>query len=189
MAQVAALLLIALFSAAIGVRVEAVETFDGLRRQSFEEGIKAQNATEARSAKEAQAHYQAGLAALEKNDLAAAEEEMQTAAQLAPKDALIFYKLAVIQSKRDEWQPALKSIDAARKLGLPKKLEDEALQLAADVIMKQLHANTAENNKKLAWFHQVEWLQGKYVYTKMLNHDSDCVKDYHWIDNILEYGA
>ena len=186
MAQVAALLLIALFSAAIGVRVEAVETFDGLRRQSFEEGIKAQNATEARSAKEAQAHYQAGLAALEKNDLAAAEEEMQAAARLAPKDALIFYKLAVIQSKRDEWQPALKNIDAARKLGLPKKLEDEALQLAADVIMKQLQANTAENKKKVAWFDEVEWLQGKYIYTKMLNHDSDCVKDYHWIDNILE---
>jgi hypothetical protein len=140
----------------------------------------------------AQRHYQAGLAALEKNDLAAAEEEMQAAAKLAPKDALIFYKLAVIQSKRDEWQPALKNIDAARKLGLPKNLEDEALQLAADVIVKQLQANTAENNKKFAWFDQMEWLQGKYIFTKMLNHDSECVKDYHWIDNILdmkpEYG-
>ena len=52
----------------------------------------------------AQRHYQAGLAALEKNDLAAAEEEMQAAAQLAPKNAMIFYKLAVIQSKRGEWE-------------------------------------------------------------------------------------
>ena len=134
----------------------------------------------------AQRHYQAGLAALDKNDLAAAEEEMQTAAKLAPKNALIFYKLAVIQSKRDEWQSALKNIDAARKLGLPKNLEDEALQLAADVITKQLQANTAENNKKFAWFDQMEWLQGKYIFTKMLNHDSECVKDYHWIDNILD---
>jgi hypothetical protein len=92
----------------------------------------------------------------------------------------------VIQSKRDEWQPALKNIDAARKLGLPKNLEDEALQLAADVNMKQLQANTAENNKKFAWFDQMEWLQGKYIFTKMLNHDSECVKDYHWIDNILD---
>jgi hypothetical protein len=66
-------------------------------------------------------------------------------AKLAPKNVLIFYKLAVIQSKHDEWQPALKNIDAARKLGLPKKLEDEALHLAEDVIMKQLQANTAEN--------------------------------------------
>jgi tetratricopeptide (TPR) repeat protein len=134
----------------------------------------------------AQRHYQAGLAALEKNDLAAAEEEMQVAAWLAPKNALIFYKLAVIQSKRDKWQSALKNIDAARKLGLPKNLEDEALQLAADVIVKQLQANTAKNNKKSAWFDQMEWLQGKYIYTKMLNDDSDCVKDYHWIDNILD---
>jgi hypothetical protein len=111
---------------------------------------------------------------------------MQAAARLAPKNALIFYKLAVIQSKRDEWQPALKNIDAARKLGLPKNLEDEALQLAADVIMKQLQANTDENNKKFAWFDEVEWLQGKYIFTKLLNHDSECVKDYHWIDNILD---
>ncbi len=111
---------------------------------------------------------------------------MQAAARLAPKDALIFYKLAVIQSKRDEWQSAMKNIDAARKLGLPKKLEDEALQLAADVIVKQLQAKTAKNNKKSAWFDEVEWLEGKYIYTKMLNHDSDCVKDYHWIDNILD---
>jgi tetratricopeptide (TPR) repeat protein len=141
---------------------------------------------QAADADAAQRHYQAGLAALEKNELAAAEEEMQAAAKLAPKNALIFYKLAVIQSKRDEWQAALKNIDAARKLGLPKKLEDEAVQLAADVIVKQLQANTAENNKKSAWFDQMEWLQGKYIFTKMLNHDSECVKDYHWIDNILD---
>ncbi len=141
---------------------------------------------QAADADAAQRHYQAGLVALDKNDLAAAEEEMQAAAKLAPKDALIFYKLAVIQSKRDEWQPALKSIDAARKLGLPNKLEDEALQLAAAVIMKQLQTNAAETKKKDAWFDEVDWLQGKYIYTKMLNHDSDCVKDYHWIDNILE---
>jgi tetratricopeptide (TPR) repeat protein len=134
----------------------------------------------------AQRHYQAGLAALEKNDLAAAEDEMTTAAKLAPKNALIRYKLAVIQSKREEWQSALKNIDAARKLGLPKKLDDEAVQLAADVIIKQLQAKTAENNKKSAWFDQMEWLQGKYIFTKMLNYDSECVKDYHWIDNILD---
>ena len=134
----------------------------------------------------AQRHYQAGLAALEKNDLAAAEEEMQAAAQLAPKNAMIFYKLAVIQSKRGEWEAGIKSISVAQKLGLPKKLRDTANQLGAEMIVKQLQARTAENNKKFAWFDEVEWLQGKYIYTKMLNHDSDCVKDYHWIDNILD---
>lgn len=69
-----------------------------------------------------QRRYQAGLAALEKNDLAAAEEEMQAAAKLAAKDALIFYELAVIQSKRGEWEAGIKSISVAQKLGLPKKL-------------------------------------------------------------------
>jgi len=158
----------------------------GRSLQSDSEGGEVQQEADADAA---QRHYQAGLAALEKNDLAVAEEEMQTAAKLAPKNAMIFYKLAVIQSKRDEWQPALKNIDAARKLGLPKNLEDEALQLAADVIVKQLQANTAENNKKFAWFDQMEWLQGKYIFTKMLNHDSECVKDYHRIDNILDMKA
>src|ERR1700721_1118190 len=32
----------------------------------------------------------------------------------------------------------------------------------------------------------MEWLQGKYIFTKMLNHDSECGRDYHWIDNILD---
>jgi hypothetical protein len=141
---------------------------------------------QAADADSAQRHYQAGLAALDKNDLATAEDEMQAAAKLVPKDALIFYKLAVIQSKRDEWQPALKNIDAARKLGLPKKLEEEALRLAADMIVKQLQANTAENNKKFAWFDEVGWLQGKYIFTNAVDHDSDCVKDHHWTDNVLD---
>ena len=179
------ILLVIISTAGLELRSQPNRVMDGFERTNVSDsgGGEAQQATDADAA---QRHYQAGLAALEKNDLAAAEEEMQAAARLAPKNALIFYKLAVIQSKRDEWQPALKNIDAARKLGLPKKLEDEALQLAADVIMKQLQANTAENKKKFAWFDDVEWLEGKYIYTKMLNHDSDCVKDYHWIDNILE---
>lgn len=44
-------------------------------------------AQQAADADAAQRHYQAGLAALDKGDLAAAEEEMQAAARLAPKDA------------------------------------------------------------------------------------------------------
>jgi TolA-binding protein len=52
----------------------------------------------AADADSAQRHYQAGLAALEKNDLAAAEEEMQAAAKLAPKNAMIRYKLALLRA-------------------------------------------------------------------------------------------
>jgi len=179
------ILLIVISAAGLELRSQPNCVIAGFERTNASSSVGG-GAKQAADADAAQRHYQTGLAALEKNDLATAEEEMQAAAKLAPKNALIFYKLAVIQSKRDEWQPALKNIDAARKLGLPKNLEDEALQLAADVITKQLQAKTAENNKKFGWFDQMEWLQGKYIFTKMLNHDSECVKDYHWIDNILD---
>src|ERR1700748_758871 len=179
------ILLIMISAARLELRTEPNHVMVGFEPANLSDSVGGE-AQQAADADAAQRHYQAGLAALEKNDLAAAEEEMQAAAKLAPKNALIFYKLAVIQSKRDEWQAALKNIDAARKLGLPKNLEDEAVHLAADVIVKQLQAKTAENNKKSAWFDQMEWLQGKYIFTKMLNHDSECVKDYHWIDNILD---
>jgi len=151
------ILLVIISTARLELRSQPNHVMAGFERTNVS-GSGGGEVQQAADADAAQRHYQAGLAALEKNDLAAAEEEMQVAAWLAPKNALIFYKLAVIQSKRDKWQSALKNIDAARKLGLPKNLEDEALQLAADVIMKQLHANTAENSKKLAWFHQVAWL-------------------------------
>ena len=135
--------------------------------------------------KEARAHYQAGLAALERNDLDAAEEEIQAAAKLAPKDALVFYKLAVIQARREEWKTALKNIDAARALGLPKNLDEEALKLAADIIMKQLQTNVHEGNKKYAWLNQLLWLDGKNIFAQTLNRESECARDYHSIYNVL----
>src|SRR5579862_3109686 len=179
------ILLVIISTAGLELRSLPNHVMAGFERANLSDSVGGE-AQQVADAGAAQRHYQASLAALEKNDLVAAEEEMQAAAKLTPKNALIRYKLAVIQSKREERQPALTNIDAARKLGLPKKLEDEAVQLAADVIMKQLQAKTAENNKKSAWFDQMEWLQGKYIFTKMLNHDSECVKDYHWIDNILD---
>jgi tetratricopeptide (TPR) repeat protein len=179
------LLLVMISAAGLELQSQPNHAMVGSQRinVSDSEGGEAQQTADADAALR---HYQAGLAALEKNDLAAAEEEMQAAARLAPKNALIFYKLAVIQSKRGEWEAGIKSISVAQKLGLPKKLQDAANQLGAEMIVKQLQANTAENNKKFAWFDEVEWLQGKYIFTKLLNHDSDCVKDYHWIDNILD---
>ena len=177
------ILLVIISTAGLELRSQPNHVMAGFERANAGDsgGGAAQQADDADAA---QSHYQAGLAALEKNDLAAAEEEMQAAARLAPKDALIFYKLAVIQSKRGEWEAGIKSLSVAQKLGLPKKLQDAANQLGAEMIVKQLQANTAERNKRFAWFDEVEWLQGKYIYTKMLNHDS--VKDYHWIDNILD---
>ena len=179
------ILLVIISGAGLELRSQPNHVMAGFERANVSDSEIGES-RQAADADAAQRHYQAGLAALEKNDLAAAEEEMQAAAKLAPKNALIFYKLAVIQSKREEWQAALKNIDAARKIGLPKNLEDEAVQLAADVIVKQLQANTAENNKKFAWFDEVGWLQGKYIFTNAVDHDSDCVKDHHWTDNALD---
>jgi hypothetical protein len=133
----------------------------------------------------AQRHYQAGLAALEKNDLAAAEEEMQAAAKLAPKDAMVFYQLAVIQSKREEWEAGIKSISVAQMLGLPKKLEDAANQLGAHMIVKRLQAKTADDTKKYAWLDQFYWLDGKYFFSKSLDHESECTREQHSIYNVL----
>jgi len=178
------ILLVVISAAGLELRSQPNHVMAGFQRTNASSSVG--GGAKQADADAAQRHYQAGLGALEKNDLATAEEEMQAAAKLAPRNALIFYKLAVIQSKRDEWQPALKNIDAARKLGLPKKLEDEALKLAADVIVKQLQANTAENNKKFAWFDEVGWLQGNYIFTNAVDHDSDCVKDHHWTDNVLD---
>ena len=134
----------------------------------------------------AQRHYQAGLSALEKNDLAAAEDEMQAAAKLAPKDAKICYKLGEIQAKREEWRAALKSLDAARALGLPKELDDEAVKLSADIITKQLQANMAESKKKEGWLIQLSWLEGRHFFSKTFSRDSECAKDYHSIYNVLD---
>lgn len=179
------LLLVIISTARLELRSQPNHVTAGFQRTNVSDsgGGAAQQTANADAA---QRHYQAGLAALEKNDLAAAEEEMQAAAKLAPKNALIFYKLAVIQSKRGEREAGIKSVSVAQKLGLPKKLQEAANQLSAEMIVKELQLKTAENNKRFAWFDEVDWLQGKYIYTKMLNHDSDCVKDYHWIDNILD---
>jgi hypothetical protein len=179
------ILLVIVSTAGLGFRSAANHGMAGFERTNVSDSGGGE-VHQAGDAGAAQRHYRAGLVALEKNDLAAAEEEMQAAARLAPKDAMGFYKLAVIQSKRGEWEGGIKSISVAQKLGLPKKLQDAANQLGAEMIVKQLQAKTAENNKRFAWFDEVEWLQGKYIYTKMLNHDSECVKDYHWIDNILD---
>src|SRR5579862_7890954 len=137
------ILLVIVSAAGLELRSQPNHVMAGFERANLS-GPEIGNDQQAADADAAQAHYQAGLAALEKNDLAAAEEEMQAAAKLAPKNALIFYKLAVIQSKRDEWQAGIKSLDVAQKLGLPKELQDAANELAANMIVKQLQAKVVE---------------------------------------------
>ena len=91
------ILLVIISAAGLELRSQPNHVMAGFERANLS-GSAGGEAQQKADTDAAQRHYQAGLAALEKNDLAAAEEEMQAAAKLAPKDALIFYKLAVIQS-------------------------------------------------------------------------------------------
>jgi hypothetical protein len=178
------ILLVIIFTAGLELRSLANHVTVGFERTNLS-GAGAHKSQQTADADAAQRHYQAGLAALEKNDLAVAEEEMQAAARLAPKNTLIFYKLAVIQSKRDEWQAGIKSLDVAQKLGLPKELQDAANELAAKMIVKQLQAKVVEQNKKDAWLNQLSWLEGKHLFVKSLDHDSECTREQHTFHSVL----
>jgi tetratricopeptide (TPR) repeat protein len=123
------ILLILISTAGLELRSQTNHVMAGFERTNVSDsrGGEVQQAADADAA---QRHYQAGLAALEKGDLAAAEEEMQAAARLAPKDALIFYKLAVIQSKRGEWEAGIKSVSVAQKLGFRRSWKMRPTSLA-----------------------------------------------------------
>src|SRR5260370_34536908 len=58
------------------------------------------------SEEEAKKHYKIAVVALQNNDLATAEDELKKAADLSPKNALIFYNLAVVASKQSDLHAA-----------------------------------------------------------------------------------
>jgi tetratricopeptide (TPR) repeat protein len=81
--------------------------------------------------KEAQKHYRVALEAIKNNDFSTAADELEAASQLAPKNALIWYNLAVVESEEGNSKPALEYLEKAEALGLPKTVQDEADQLEA----------------------------------------------------------
>lgn len=81
--------------------------------------------------KEAQKHYRIALEAIKNNDFSTASDELKAAAELAPKNALIWYNLAVVESKNGDSAPALEHLQKAETLGLPKTLRNDADQLDA----------------------------------------------------------
>lgn len=81
--------------------------------------------------KQAQKHYRIALEAIKNNDFSTASDELKTAADLAPKNALIWYNLAVVESKKGDSVPALEHLQKAEMLGLPKTLQNNAEQLEA----------------------------------------------------------
>jgi hypothetical protein len=82
--------------------------------------------------REAQKHYRIALEALKDNDFVTAADELTAASKLAPKNALIWYNLAVVESKKgDSAQSALDDFQKAISLGLPKTMKNDADELEA----------------------------------------------------------
>ena len=82
--------------------------------------------------REAQKHYRIALEALKNNDLDIALQELNSAAELDPKNALIWYNIALVESKKgDSPQSALDHLQKSTSLGLPKTIRNDADQLEA----------------------------------------------------------
>ncbi|MGB2592178.1 MAG: hypothetical protein WBG02_18695 [Candidatus Acidiferrum sp.] len=81
--------------------------------------------------REAQNHYHIAQEALKNNDLSIAADELGQAAQLAPKNAIIWYNLAQVESKKGDSASTLQHLQRAGSLGLPKSVQDNAAQLDA----------------------------------------------------------
>jgi tetratricopeptide (TPR) repeat protein len=81
--------------------------------------------------REAQKHYRIALEAIQNNDLSTAIEELKSAADLAPKNALIRFNLAVVESKRGDSVSALADLQTASKLGIPAAQQNDADELEA----------------------------------------------------------
>jgi tetratricopeptide (TPR) repeat protein len=100
--------------------------------------------------REAQKHYRIAQEALKNNDLNTASDELKTAADLAPKNALIWYNLAIVESKKGESSTGLEHLQKAEVLGIPKSLQNEADQLEAKLAYEmQRQAKKEAFNAKL----------------------------------------
>jgi hypothetical protein len=82
---------------------------------------------------QARKHYRVAQEALKNNDLTVAAEELTKAAELAPRNAMVLYYLAIVQSKQGDVQKGLSNVQQALALGLPKKEQEEAEALEAQL--------------------------------------------------------
>src|SRR5208282_186061 len=124
----------------------------------------AKKSTASTSDAEARKHYKIALAALQNNDLATAEDELRMAAQLTPRNPLIYYNLAVVAEKRGDIHGADESLAKAEHLHLPADVKDQAETLRGEIDYKlQQESKQAavqqEAYKRLAAFN---WLFGTW---------------------------
>jgi len=92
-----------------------------------------------RDAEAAQFHFRVGQVALRNGDLTVAAREFEEAARLAPSNALAWYNLGVVESRRNNPQKTIDSFRRALQLGLPateKNAAEEAVAVATYEIEK-----------------------------------------------------
>jgi len=95
----------------------------------------------------AKQHYLAAVDALKANDLDAAERELNAAAALAPSNSVIWYNLAVVESRKNNSETALRHLQQAIKLGLPADVQTQAKELQAKLNRASVPTTTASSNK------------------------------------------
>ena len=116
----------------------------------------AQSAALTPAEREAQKHYRIALEALKNNDLDIALQELNTAAEMAPKNALIWYNIAVVESKRGDGNSGLEHLQKANTLGLPR-----ALRRDADDLEAKLSYAAEKGAKKKAFLDKLAELQNE----------------------------
>jgi hypothetical protein len=97
--------------------------------QTPKKSTSAQSAAQTPQEKDAQKHYRLAVEALKNDDQVTALDELRTAAALAPSNGMIWYNIAVVESKRGDSSAALVHLHKAVVLGLPKNLEGDAKSL------------------------------------------------------------
>jgi hypothetical protein len=131
----------AIFAVALLVVVcRSASTAKSSVQQDSKKPASSQTAPLTSQEKEAQKHYRIALEAIKNNDFSVAADELKAAAELAPKNAVIWYNLAVVESKKGDSAPALEHLKRAENIGLPKALQNDADQLEAKVtydVMKE----------------------------------------------------
>src|ERR1039458_4568119 len=86
-------------------------------------GSNSQNPNSATENK-ANKHYLAAKDALKNGNLDSALSELSAAAALAPSNSVIWYNVAVVESKKNRPDAALQHLKKAMRLGLPSDLKD-----------------------------------------------------------------
>jgi hypothetical protein len=96
--------------------------------------------------KEAQAHYKVATLAMQDGNLDIAVKELEQASRLDPKNAVIWYNLAVVQSQKHMSSSALEAINQALTLGLPAKLKKAADEMQVKL---KYEAEKSKQNPRL----------------------------------------